>query len=358
MTEHRPAYQFLPALSDEDYAALRDDIAERGVLIPVEYDEDGNVLDGHHRVRACEELGIDTWPKVTRTFATEADKKTHARQLNIARRHLNREQRRDLIEAELRDRPERSNRQIAAGLGVNHETVGSARERLEATGEIRQLDHTIGADGKSRPAQRPKVSAVDYGYDFKQAEDPAPSTPPSSPPENKHVRGTLGTGENEWYTPTEYLDAARNVLGTIDLDPASSDAAQEIVGASQHFTKANDGLLQEWHGRVWLNPPYTQPDIANFVTKMVSERAAGRVEAAILLTHNYTDTAWFHEAAAFSDAICFTRGRVKFYNAAGDVAAPTQGQAFFYFGDDISHFAERFLGIGFVVSCIAGATYG
>jgi hypothetical protein len=99
---------------------------------------------------------------------------------------------------------------------------------------------------------------------------------------------------------------------------------------------------------VWLNPPYAQPLIAQFVSKMVIERMASHVTAAIMLTHNYTDTAWFHEAANTADAICFTRGRVKFYEPDGGVAAPTQGQAFFYFGDDVKLFSKKFKSVGFV----------
>jgi ParB family chromosome partitioning protein len=164
-----------------------------------------------------------------------------------------------------------------------------------------------------------------------------------------NVRGTTGTGENEWFTPPQYLDMAREVMGGIDLDPASSDRAQEVVKAAKYFTKADDGLQHEWHGAVWLNPPYAQPHIANFVAKLVAECEAGRVSSAILLTHNYTDTAWFHEAAAVANGICFTRGRIKFYEPDGAVAAPTQGQAFFYYGKSLDRFLSVFAGVGFIV---------
>ena len=165
----------------------------------------------------------------------------------------------------------------------------------------------------------------------------------------KTVRGTEGTGDNEWYTPAEYLERAREALGDIDLDPASNIVAQHTVGAANFFTIDDNGLTRDWNGRVWLNPPYAQPYIAQFVTKLVGEVRAGRVAAAILLTHNYTDTAWFHEAAGAANAICFTRGRIKFYEPDGTVAAPTQGQAFSYFGGDVARFAEAFADVGFVV---------
>jgi phage N-6-adenine-methyltransferase len=162
-------------------------------------------------------------------------------------------------------------------------------------------------------------------------------------------RGASGTGENEWFTPIEYITLARSVLGEIDLDPATSKIAQEKIGAASYFTKQDDGLLKQWSGRVWLNPPYAQPLIGQFVRKLIDERRDGRVTAAILLTHNYTDTAWFQEAAALADAICFTRGRIKFYEPGGEAAAPTQGQAFSYFGDNAASFAAVFAGVGFVV---------
>lgn len=158
-----------------------------------------------------------------------------------------------------------------------------------------------------------------------------------------------GTGENEWYTPAEYVEAAREVLGAFDLDPASSEYAQRTVRAAKFFTVNDDGLKQEWGGRVWLNPPYAQPAIANFIDKLLLELREGRTTSAILLTHNYTDTGWFHAAAGAANAICFTRGRIRFVSPDGGIAAPTQGQAFFYFGPDVDVFAGTFKRVGFVL---------
>lgn len=156
------------------------------------------------------------------------------------------------------------------------------------------------------------------------------------------VRGTLGTGDNEWFTPAEWIDLARAVLGEIDLDPASNEQAQRTVRAAEFYTIADDGLTKDWRGNVWLNPPYAQPHIENFADKMLAEVANGHVDQAIMLTHNYTDTAWFQKLAAQADAICFPRGRIRFEAPDGSLAAPTQGQALCYFGERAGRFVEVF----------------
>ena len=143
-------YQVMPALSADEYAALKSDIAARGVQVPVEYDDRGNILDGHHRVQICGELGIIHWPRLVRYGLSEEEKRRHAQRLNLDRRHLDQQQRRALIEDELRERPEASDRLIASGLGVDHKTVSRARSDLESTGEIPQLEARQGRDQKKR----------------------------------------------------------------------------------------------------------------------------------------------------------------------------------------------------------------
>jgi hypothetical protein len=131
--------------------------------------------------------------------------------------------------------------------------------------------------------------------------------------------------------------------------------AQQRIKAATYFTTKDDGLRQAWRGRVWLNPPYAQPLMSAFVGKLVAEHRIGNVRSAILLTHNYTDTVWFHEAARACDVICFTRGRVRFEKENGEIAAPTQGQAVFYFGDDSALFREVFSKFGLIARFNSGA---
>jgi hypothetical protein len=157
------------------------------------------------------------------------------------------------------------------------------------------------------------------------------------------------TGENEWFTPEPWLQLAREALGEIDLDPASHVLAQERVQAKRFFTAADNGLERPWCGKVWLNPPYCRALLSPFIEKLVSEYASGAVEQAILLTHNYTDTEWFHTAARSARTICFPRGRIRFLAPSGDECAPTQGQTLFYFGRDDEAFQRTFADVGLVV---------
>lgn len=145
-----PPYQVMPPLSADEYQALKADIALRGVQVPIEYDETGHVLDGHHRIAICSELGITSWPRLVRYGLTDDEKRRHARRLNLDRRHLDQAQKRELIAAELRESPNASNRKIAAGLGVDDKTVGSVRGDLESTAEIPQTTEREGRDNRVR----------------------------------------------------------------------------------------------------------------------------------------------------------------------------------------------------------------
>jgi DNA N-6-adenine-methyltransferase (Dam) len=166
------------------------------------------------------------------------------------------------------------------------------------------------------------------------------------PPQDNRAEGT---GENELFTPEEFITAARAVMGNIDLDPASHQAAQQTVQADAFYTRQDDGLSKAWHGNVWLNPPCSQPLLGQFVEKLVTEVTSGGVAQAIMLTRNNTDTKWFHQALAVADLICLYRGRIKFYDINEEEAAATRGQVFFYFGERKEEFLEVFREFGFIV---------
>jgi hypothetical protein len=149
----------------------------------------------------------------------------------------------------------------------------------------------------------------------------------------------------EWMTPPYIGDAAEKSFGVFDCDPAAPiDPAHRTVRASIYFTKDNDGLTQQWHGRVWLNPPYRNGLIPRFVRKLCVELKAGRTTEAIMLTNNATETDWFKKAETACAKLYFPKHRIRFLKPAGDkltqIGSPGQGQAIFYFGQNIHRFID------------------
>ena len=142
----------LPPLTAAEYEELRESIRQHGVGVPSIWDEAGNLIDGQNRERACAELRINC-PREVREFSSEAEKLELAISLNIARRHLNRAQKRELIAAFLKAHPKVNDRHLGDIVKASKTTVAAERERLEATGQIDQLDKRIGRDGKWRPAK-------------------------------------------------------------------------------------------------------------------------------------------------------------------------------------------------------------
>lgn len=88
----------------------------------------------------------------------------------------------------------------------------------------------------------------------------------------------------EWYTPPEIIKSC----GSFDLDPATSTAAWIMNrSANNYYTLADNGLNQKWQGRVWLNPPYKNPDLNQFMRLMAKHNNG------IALVYNHCDSAWF-----------------------------------------------------------------
>lgn len=150
----------LPDLTTWEFEVLKESIRRWRVIVPEVKDENGEIIDGHQRVRACEKLGIADYPVLTLAGLTEDEKRDHAFVLNMVRRRLDQHQMRGLIAAELRRTPELSNNWLAQTLGTTDKTVAEVREELIATSEIPKLDALRGKDGKYRRVTRIMTSTA------------------------------------------------------------------------------------------------------------------------------------------------------------------------------------------------------
>jgi len=165
---------------------------------------------------------------------------------------------------------------------------------------------------------------------------------------NKVNRLVHQTGRYEWYSPPGVVSAARDVLGAIDLDPASCEAANTVVQASQFYSIEDNGLEQPWHGRVFMNPPYRQPDIKQFSEKFARHVEAGDIQG-IVLVNNATDTQWFGTLAGAATAFCLLSSRCTFWQPDRETDPALQGQVVVYAGPDRVAFCHRFADLGHVL---------
>lgn len=156
----------------------------------------------------------------------------------------------------------------------------------------------------------------------------------------------LQSMSNEWYTPAKYLDAVREVMGEIDLDPATTPEANKTVKAKRFYTEEHDGLRQDWDGRVFLNPPYGKLGSA-FAAKLYESLESGVSEAILLVNSRATDADWFQPC--FDGIICFTNHRIDFDTPDEKTTSSTHGSCFVYFGPNKSKFADVFGRFGNVV---------
>ncbi len=151
----------------------------------------------------------------------------------------------------------------------------------------------------------------------------------------------------EWYTPKWLFDR----LGiAFDLDPASP--GKDIVPwipADRHLTVHEDGLVSEWDGTVWLNPPYGS-DTPKWLNRLVEHRDG------IALVFSRTDTEWFHKFATQADAICFLKGRIRFIRATGELGGtPGAGSLLLAFGEECAEVLNQ-CNLGWVVNNTFGRT--
>lgn len=352
--EYHPLANLFPLIDGQPYADLMADIKRHGVREPV-WTYQGQILDGRNRWRAANAVSVAC---PTREFTGE-DPAQFVVSLNLHRRHLS-ESQRAMVAAKLADMPTHRPAENCANLRTSQtdaaELLNVSRRTLQTAAKVQQ------------EAPQSVVQAVEQGsvsvslaaqvVALPEPEREAAAAAVEAEPEKARevlreaVRAHVAnnSGNNEWYTPAPIIEAARQAMGQIDVDPASSEIANRTVKAEKFYTAEQDGLKQEWRGQVWMNPPYAQPLIADFASTLAAKYRAGEVSEACVLVNNGTETAWFQTLLDVSSAVCLIKTRVKFIDPEGKPSgAPLQGQAVIFLGDEPSRFSEAFSTFGKVL---------
>jgi hypothetical protein len=153
------------------------------------------------------------------------------------------------------------------------------------------------------------------------------------------------SGKTEYYTPLTIIEAARTLMFHISLDPASSVSANSRVRAQSYFTKEHDGLILPWHGRVWLNMPFSRKGNPLWVNKLEVEYSSGRVTEACCITFACTSEKWFQPLMRRPQ--CYLYPRTNYLTPDGKVArGVTKGSVVTYYGDRLHEFAKAFQQLG------------
>lgn len=152
-------YQTMPALSEEDAIALEKSIRTHGIQVPVLMDEEGAIIDGHHRWEIGTRCGIQV-PTEVREGLTEAQKVALSISLNIDRRQVSRQQKREIIAASLKADPTASNVEHARRTGASDKTVQTVRADLEGRSEIPNVEERRDSSGRTQPATKPDRPVV------------------------------------------------------------------------------------------------------------------------------------------------------------------------------------------------------
>jgi len=322
-----------------DIDVLAQSIAEVGLLHPIVITPDNRLIAGRRRLEAYRLLGlvdivatvVDLQDIARGEFAENEIRKdfTWSERCAIA----------DALEPEEREAAQERYDMTRPGVG----------ESFAPTNGGKALDKVARAVGTSRPTLAKAREIVASGDEELISEMDETGKVAGVYKRLPHV--AQNSGDNEWYTPQEYIDAAVQVMGSIDLDPASTLTANKVVGAGGFYTIEDNGLQQEWSGRIWMNPPYAGDLIGKFCAKLIESIAAGDVLEAIVLVNNATETQWFQSLAAEAKAVMFPQARVRFWHP-DKISAPLQGQAVLYFGDKVDRFEEAYHGFGFICKII------
>lgn len=359
----------IPPLSEEEFNTLKENIILDGCRDALVTWNDV-LIDGHNRYNICTMHGIQFKTVSVFNFTERNDIKLWIINNQLGRRNLTDYARGELaLQAKAAIEAKAAARRLAtlkqnSDSEISHERDAGRTDEVVAaiagvsSNTLRKIEY-IQAEAMPEIRQAARVGNLSINLASKVAElEPDEQKEIALKPpdqireyarEKISVHVANNSGMNEWYTPSKYIEAARQTMGSIDTDPASCELANKTVNAAQFFDIQNNGLLRKWSGNVWMNPPYAQPLVADFCAAITKKFEDGEISQACILVNNATETQWFQELLSCASAICFPRSRIRFIDINGNpTGSPLQGQAIIYFGENYELFEKIFKPEGYV----------
>ena len=351
-----------------DIPKLAESIKELGLLQPIGIDAGYRLVFGERRLRAFKHLGRETIPVLFVNLDSIIKGEYAENEMREAFKTSERVAIGQALEDEVGERRGRPSSEITQEIG---ELKGQETSKIAADKAGFGNPETYRLAKKVVQDDTPAIiEAMDSGEvsinlaaQFialpKEVREEAEATiAAESEPAKEVMREAVkkahvanNSGNNEWYTPPKFIELARQVMGGIDLDLATSEVANRVVQAPKIFTAEDDGRAQQWSGRVWMNPPYAQPLMGDFAEAVASKYESGEIEQACILVNNGTETQWFQRMLGAADAVCFPKTRIKFIDPDGNPSgAPLQGQAILYMGGNVAAFTSLFAEEGVVLT--------
>jgi hypothetical protein len=153
------------------------------------------------------------------------------------------------------------------------------------------------------------------------------------------------SGNQEWYTPKEIIEAARKTMGNIKLDPFSCEKANQTVRANFYMTKEQDGWLSDWFGTIFCNHPFSRENNKRIAAKVIQENLRGC--EIVMITFAATSESWFKPLLAYPQ--CYLHGRTNYIDQFGNkVKGCTKGSVVTYLGSNVEGFYQAFKHLGTV----------
>jgi hypothetical protein len=347
----------IPPLTEEEHKQLEHNLLTEGCRDPIVV-WNNILIDGHHRYPICTRHNIP-FQVIQKDFADARQAEEWMILNQLGRRNLNSYQR-VLLTLKLKDRfsaQAQSRMQVGTKLDPTQNFVGG--ETRAQLGELAQVSRETlrkvefieaNASEPIRAQARRGELSVHRAYALTSGEQ--------RQSRSLHAHHILHSTETyEWYTPAPYIEAIHEVMGHIDLDPASSPIANRIVQATRFLTLEEDGLRYSWFGRVFLNPPYGfeagDSNQAIWTAYLLQQYQSGATKEAILLVNATPERKWFQPL--WNYPVCFTDHRIRFYRPHGEAHQPTHGNAFVYLGKRDQHFINVFCRFGTVVRRVSEA---